>query len=452
MNDRISIIVPVHNAAKYLKENIDTILNQTYCNLEIIYVCDGCTDQTKAILRQYQKTDERIKILVNENNLGAAESRNRGMRRSKGEWLIFLDGDDVFEIDMLETMLDAAKKEQADMCCCYYNILNGTDIINRQVYNWKQNYLIDTYPVLEKKDGRAYLFQTMSNCAWNKLIKRTVICPDAGETLEFQNVPNSNDLYFSMSAAARAERIVFVDRNFVHYRSGNDKNTLSAQRNKKKTYVLCALDALYYETTKNADQDLQKSFYNKMLTEIRYLNSFVEKQVYSEVICELLDTYWEKWHLEQLPEASIYNLLDMEFYRRLKDGQADLDSLDQETIRQEKMLDMIKALKEHGLRIAVWGAGVAGKDLLERLEKRNIKVEYLIDRDSAKWGTNVLGYCVCDYKSVKEKTDAVIVYHPMWYDDIVKTIHDPRQQVINMAAESEFWGIKSCIKTILRSV
>ena len=101
---KISIIMPVYNAEKYLCEALDSVRNQTLKEIEIICVDDGSTDRSVEILSEYQKKDSRIKVLhQTEPSAGAALARNLGLQEARGEYLSFLDADDLFEPDLLES-------------------------------------------------------------------------------------------------------------------------------------------------------------------------------------------------------------------------------------------------------------------------------------------------------------------------------------------------------------
>ena len=85
----VSVVIPVYNAEKYIRDNVDSVIRQTYPNIEVIYVCDGCTDDTVSILYEYV-TCSKIKIINRSSNIGAAMSRNEGLQVATGEWVIFL--------------------------------------------------------------------------------------------------------------------------------------------------------------------------------------------------------------------------------------------------------------------------------------------------------------------------------------------------------------------------
>ncbi|MCR4893075.1 MAG: glycosyltransferase, partial [Lachnospiraceae bacterium] len=100
-NSLVSIVMPLYNAAKYLKDTLESVLTQRYSFFELICINDCSTDGTADLLDSYQKTDERIRVLNNDCRMGAGLSRNIGMKEAKGEFLAFWDGDDIFDEDYL---------------------------------------------------------------------------------------------------------------------------------------------------------------------------------------------------------------------------------------------------------------------------------------------------------------------------------------------------------------
>lgn len=113
LQDRVSVIMPAYNAARYLEESVSSVLAQTWQNLELIIIEDASQDETWELANTLAKRDERIRILRNPNNLGAARSRNRGVQAAKGEWIAFLDSDDVWKPEKLTEQLAFAHHRQA---------------------------------------------------------------------------------------------------------------------------------------------------------------------------------------------------------------------------------------------------------------------------------------------------------------------------------------------------
>ena len=122
---KISIIVPVYNCEKYLIKCINSILDQSYANLELLLYDDGSVDNSNSICKEFEKLDKRVKVF-NQNNSGASVARNIGIENSTGEYLMFVDADDYIEDSMLKVLIEKAEVEKADFVMCgmtvdYYN-------------------------------------------------------------------------------------------------------------------------------------------------------------------------------------------------------------------------------------------------------------------------------------------------------------------------------------------
>lgn len=196
-NDMVTIIVPAYNAGIFLEENIKSILGQTYKNIEVIYVCDGCTDNTVDILKQYT-SDNRLKVCIQTENHGAAVSRNIGMNMAQGDWIIFLDADDLFEPNMIEEMVTTALKFDADMCCCYYDSFDMVPNKNSSVMNIYKKMICDEYPLINTNNELKHIMQLVDKGSCTKLIYKSIY---KKEEVFFQDIPNSNDVYYSMVSA-----------------------------------------------------------------------------------------------------------------------------------------------------------------------------------------------------------------------------------------------------------
>ena len=118
-NKLISVIVPVYNVEEYLEECLDSIQCQTYKNIEVILVNAGSTDMSKDICEKYCEEDNRFKLFCQQNK-GLSATRNRGMSESKGEFITFVDSDDVLKEDMLEQLMKQVTTEEIDIVECWY--------------------------------------------------------------------------------------------------------------------------------------------------------------------------------------------------------------------------------------------------------------------------------------------------------------------------------------------
>ena len=125
-DDLISIIIPVYNAEKFLDETINTVLNQTYKNFELILVNDGSKDKSVDVIKKHN--DKRIKLIDNKNNKGAALSRNDGIRKAKGRYICFLDADDLWNKEKLEKQISFMKEKECAFSFTGYEFANENGI------------------------------------------------------------------------------------------------------------------------------------------------------------------------------------------------------------------------------------------------------------------------------------------------------------------------------------
>ena len=122
MEKLVSVIIPAYNIEKYISRCLDSIIAQTYNNLEIIVVDDGSKDQTAEILDDYQKRDSRI-IVIHKENGGVSSARNQGLDIAKGDYIGFVDGDDLIKPNMYEVLVKLLEEENADIAHCGYQMV-----------------------------------------------------------------------------------------------------------------------------------------------------------------------------------------------------------------------------------------------------------------------------------------------------------------------------------------
>lgn len=233
----ISIIIPVYNVEAYLKQCLDSIINQTLKNIEIICVDDGSTDNSLNILKEYQEKDNRI-IILQQQNQYAGIARNNGLKVAKGKYLSFLDSDDFFELDMLEKMYKQAIKDRADIVICgwkgYDNLLKR-DV---SIHNIDQKYVKASpfSPVQFSKE----LFDICKPNPWTKLFDRQFFIQNS---LKFEDCICCNDLTCICTAMVIAKKITILDETPIHYRFGHN-TSITSHRNENFRSVLYAIKKL----------------------------------------------------------------------------------------------------------------------------------------------------------------------------------------------------------------
>lgn len=237
---KVSVIVPVHNAEKYLEQCLNSILGQTLKDIEVICVNDKSTDGSAAILDSYAANEPRLRVLQSPG-LGAGGARNIGLESAQGKYLSFLDADDFFEPDMLESAVAKAEEDQSDIVVYGSWLYDTMRQANRQA-KWMLN--TECLP-----EGRPFapseiadcLFNVFGNYTWNKLF-RTSLVREKG--VLFQEISRTNDLFFTCTTLTQADLISVIDKIFVHYRVAT-QTSLQSTNDRDPLSFLKAFDALH---------------------------------------------------------------------------------------------------------------------------------------------------------------------------------------------------------------
>lgn len=203
----ISVIIPVYNSEKYLKSTIQSVIEQDYRDIEIILVNDGSTDDSLSICKQLQSDDSRIHI-INQENSGVSAARNNGIRHAHGEYLIFIDADDLMDKDMLSVLYEKAIETDADIVSCGAAIVKDGMVI-REEFGTNKLY---TY----SRDEAIKFFLIGNNVnigVWTKLFKAKTI-----KGIEYDKAIRINeDKLFIFEALMKAEKYVVYDVSKYNY-------------------------------------------------------------------------------------------------------------------------------------------------------------------------------------------------------------------------------------------
>lgn len=208
MEKKISVIVPVYKVEKYLERCIESILNQTYKNLEIILVDDGSPDKCGEICDEYAKKDKRIKVLHKENG-GLSSARNEGIKVATGEFVTFVDSDDYLNKDMYKILYENIENTQSDVSACnlfyeYEDENNRIEKVNKDDLKKEYNN-IDAIKELLKNE-RIY------NYAWNKLYKKELF-----ENIKYPEGKKMEDLGTTYLLFEKSKKIVYDSTALYYY-------------------------------------------------------------------------------------------------------------------------------------------------------------------------------------------------------------------------------------------
>lgn len=371
---KISVIIPCYNISDYIGECLDSFMNQTYTDFEIICVDDGSTDNTAEIIRGYAERESRVS-LIRQSNQYAGVARNNGMKYAKGDYLLFFDGDDFCREDMLCKMITSAQKYCSDIVACdIRNYDNVTCEYIDSIGYLRTSYVreFEAKGTVSYRDIPDYILTFAFSGPPNKLYKKEFI---ERERLLFQDSKRDNDEYFVCLSMALADRISWIPEKLMTYRINNPASL--------QGFGEAEIDvADILSTTRYLKEGLQergryeavkRSFLNQVM--IRYVG-LVEAQRslsnFEKVYDFVKNTVFPEFGIDKMPEDDM--IARVEECRQILSGDA-----------KEYLFWKMKKLQEGNGerfpfpfrlvkgydRIAIYGAGSVGRSYYRQLQKHS---------------------------------------------------------------------------------
>lgn len=411
---KISIVMPLYNAEKYLEESLDCVFAQTFSDYELICVNDASSDGTMSILQKFQAKDTRLIILENDERSGAAYSRNKGMEVASGKYLMFLDGDDVFDEEMLGLSFREAEQKDADVLMFHYKHFPSEKIHNKERIvrgkNYIEKYCKNTFSI-EQCEPYEFLLWSTGPC--NKLFKRELIVENG---IEFQNLPSSNDTYFVNMVLLLSKRISVLDdeRVMLYVREHAEPSRISVKRNPLCNYqayeqLLCMLIKAH-----RLDLVYRHFFYKVLFAFVFVLQNIKEKEE-----AETFYDFLQKEGIIKFQQISaMYSYQNDDYICYLLRQFS--EPFESEWFKNETVLKSCLMAKKQEIatlfvangenkQIAIWGAGINGKAVLRVCKEQQLPVKYVIDMDEKKQGTYIEKICVMKPEAVVDDIDTILV-------------------------------------------
>lgn len=210
-NILFSILVPVYNVEKYIHRCIDSVLEQTYSNFELILVDDGTPDNSGHICDEYASKDPRV-VVIHKENGGQMSARIAAINVASGDWCIFLDSDDYLSCETLEVLAQKIEETQSD--CIYYgwnSVDNNGNFISRYDITKKEFFIKD-----KRELYNLVFLNSALNTLWSKAIKRNLLSDENFSS--YYHIRFAEDLLQSIGIYQKAEKVLFLPRNFYNYR------------------------------------------------------------------------------------------------------------------------------------------------------------------------------------------------------------------------------------------
>lgn len=267
----VSIIVPVYKVEKYLSRCIESIINQTYKNIEIILVDDGSPDKCPIICDDFAKQDQRIRV-IHKINGGVSDARNVGIKESSGKYICFVDGDDYLSSFFCEKTIKEAE-------------MNNCDIVITDFYTFRDNKAIETHSLVSdriiNKDMSAYFCGDVNThrAIWATLFKSSII-----KNIQFEkDLKIAEDFLFLLRSLKVANNITYLKECLYYYYINND--SIMNSKIKDNNFFINSINGL-----KKCKDEIQDNKIEKMLNFEIYMNSclsliYVNKQLYKKYSC-----------------------------------------------------------------------------------------------------------------------------------------------------------------------
>lgn len=216
----VSVIVPVYNGEKYLRECIDSICNQSYTDLEIIIINDGSNDNTSKIAKQIESKDNRV-IYVEHENKGVSYSRNKGLDLATGEYIVFVDCDDTIEKGYIELLFNQISKNNLDIVSCGY-----TDISIYGTIKLNDFYIGNS--MLNKDEFINNIFKGVGGTLWGKIFKTEII--NKNKIRLNNNIFMCEDMLFVLQYSMQSKSFGAIEQSLYNYNRKNE-NSISSKIN-----------------------------------------------------------------------------------------------------------------------------------------------------------------------------------------------------------------------------
>lgn len=286
MESLVTVIIPVYNVESYLKKCIESVLSQTYKNLEVFLVDDGSTDNCPKICDEFASKDRRV-IVIHKKNEGQGVARNVALDKCKGEYIAFVDSDDLIKPNMIETMVSAIERNNTDIALCGIAVNNGVKLHDKPIFSkevcWNTEQLMKKYVTTHN----------VSTVIWNKIYKKALF-----DGVRFPNFRANEDAYILHTILGKCKKAVHIGE-CMYIQNIRPNSTEQSPFSERKLALLdCAQSLIdYYKS--NFPNLYKFVAYKKINDSAVLMSSIIEadykkyKDIYDSIYSQMKNDYFE---------------------------------------------------------------------------------------------------------------------------------------------------------------
>lgn len=242
---KVSIIIPVFNAEKYLISALESVINQSFTDFELIAINDGSSDSSLEILEKYSAKDNRIK-LINKKNTGVSETRNYGIEQAHGEYIVFVDADDILNRDYLLNMVDIAQRDSVDLVICGYSLIDkrGNQREINIPYQRNNAFVNGEMSIFSELQVSGLAVQL-----WNKLIRTEVVVRNR---IRFEKSASfDEDMFFCWKVSMCVKNAEYCQKALYQYRLTGSSAIMRYHSDLLQSYRIQIKDLIHFAIERN---------------------------------------------------------------------------------------------------------------------------------------------------------------------------------------------------------
>lgn len=430
MEIKVSVIMPVYNGEKYLREALNSIKNQTLKEYELICVNDGSTDSTQEILEEYETQDAKIKIIQNHERVGAALSRNKALNVAEGEYLCFADADDLRSREMLEYAYNSAQKSGADVIIHGITRFKdepfGKGIRENYLETFKEKYCRSTFNLSESAP--------LDDIQWpdnlgSKIFRKAFILQNK---LQFQNLPCSNDVYFVMMSLYLAKKILCVNKILTFQRDHQTPTRISYYRD-----PMCAVKAWEAIAKKLKQSGLWEQLTPHFVMRFLYSMDVALRRCDNKQHCQEVYAYIRGETLDRLAvkESGTYSQVNeyikkwlrlMEREEKIQVWQASWNYME---MCMEESPEVVNSLFTERKKTYIWGGGKYGRTIARYCRDHSLNILGIIDNNPILLGDKIEGIPVVWFDDIADNVDRIVVSSSWIYEQVYQQIRKRNSMV-----------------------